>query len=397
MSCCNNTGSDLTQYFPQKIKNASWGAHAWAFFAKVKKEIDESVKFSGKSKNRSATMNGPFPQKYRGLISPSKDPLGYFSDLQVLTMPHFCLPDLLIWYPEAEYPSLYPDALPNCKWCGTSWCVSRDGWMETPLRADGHSRNVALLGKKYYCVMRQKGGLSPWKFNAFDSQVIEQSDPYIKMKWRTNGFDISHRGAISLSLLRGWRFASDQGISVNAFRLNFLHQQKQYHLALSLQWKAYIEHIRRNPPKTVSQAQLDAMPTDFVSFESKEYDQTCPSYVYLTRRLENLKESEQSATTEGDELHGAFESLAAANPTPKRRIPERKQHMRRCRRCGHSFALPEWQPYHDNWGNDRYEPDIKVSDVCTVDECDFVEGFPLAGDEKMPRKSRAKRKVGERI
>jgi hypothetical protein len=39
------------------------------------------------------------------------------SEPEMLTMSDFCLPNMLIWYPEAEYPSLYPDSVPPCKWC----------------------------------------------------------------------------------------------------------------------------------------------------------------------------------------------------------------------------------------------------------------------------------------
>jgi hypothetical protein len=35
------------------------------------------------------------------------------------------LPDLLVWYPEADYSRFYPDGVPPCKFHGCTSCVMR--------------------------------------------------------------------------------------------------------------------------------------------------------------------------------------------------------------------------------------------------------------------------------
>lgn len=55
-----------------------WSAHAQVFFDAVKNDIDKSVAFVGRGGTR--RLNGTYPQKYAGLVSPSSDILSYCSN-----------------------------------------------------------------------------------------------------------------------------------------------------------------------------------------------------------------------------------------------------------------------------------------------------------------------------
>jgi hypothetical protein len=129
--------------------------------------------------------------------------------------------------------------------------------------------------------------------DALDKQVLEYSPDYVKMRWRLDGFDLSHKSAISLSLLRQMRAYVMQGLSLNGFRESLIQQQREYHLMLSIQWRAYVDHVRTNPPLLgrPTSEEMDAMHKDFADFESEKYDQNIPSLPWLVERVRLLMES----------------------------------------------------------------------------------------------------------
>ena len=232
-----------------------------------------------------------FPQKYIGIFSPSKDALSFVKK-HVLDLEDFCLVDLFVHYPEAQFGDMYVNAAPPCKWCGTSECVMRDGWMTLPRRGHSRTRNVAILGRKYYCSERKQSGIKPFNFRGIDKEVIEQSPDYVKMRWRMDGFDLSHKSAIALSLLRDARAAVVQGLSLNGFRHTLLQSQREYHLMLSIQWRYYVDHIRRNP-RIVPRGVIESMLKDFPDFDSDEYSQIVLSVPWLIGRVIKLMESDE--------------------------------------------------------------------------------------------------------
>ena len=270
--------------------NQNWNKRAIKFFYDVKKEIDSSVKYTGRGEN--GRFEGVFPQKYVGVISPSKDPISFNRGKHVLELDDFLLPDLYVHYPEAQFGDMFANAVPPCKWCGTSSCVMRDGWMTLPRRAHARTRNIAILGRKYYCSVRQKNGMKPFNFRGIDKEVIEKSPDYVKMRWRMDGFDLSHKSAIALSLLRDARAAVVQGLSLNGFRHTLLQSQQEYHLMLSIQWRFYVDHIRRNP-RILPAGVIDSMHQDFPDFDSDQYNQDVLSVSWLISRVIKLMESDE--------------------------------------------------------------------------------------------------------
>ena len=171
-------------------------------FSSVKKKIDDAVNYQGRG--NSGRFIGQFPTEFKGIVSPSKDAIGHFPVRSgVLEMADFCYPDLFVWYPEAEFQRMYPRGVPPCKWCGSdSRCVMRYSWMPAPRRGHSDTRNTAILSRVYYCATRKSSGMKPYFFSGIDKEVINNSPDYVKMRWRMDGFDISHRSAISLSVLR---------------------------------------------------------------------------------------------------------------------------------------------------------------------------------------------------
>ena len=256
----------------------------------MKQEIDEAVQYTGRG--NSAKFNGQFPEKYVGLVSPSKDAFSFFYKKRILEMENFCLPDLYVVYPEAMFRNMYSNCAPPCKWCKSSECVVRDGWMQLPRRGHSRTRNVAILGRRYYCSVRKKAGL-PYNFRGIDKEVIDSSPDYVQMIWRMHGFDLSHKSAIYLPLLREMRSAVVQGLSVNGFRNVLIQQLREYHLMVSIQWRSYVDHIRKNPP-IMQPGTIEAMMKDFVEFDSDEYDQTIPSLSWLIQRMTLLMESDET-------------------------------------------------------------------------------------------------------
>ena len=182
----------------------------------MKEEIDNAVKYTGRGRN--ARFEGVFPQKYIGIFSPSKDAISYAGNKRVLDLEDFCLPDIYVFYPEAQYGDMYKNSAPPCKWCGTSECVKRDGWMTLPRRGHTRTRNVAILSRRYYCSEREKNGIKPFNFRGIDEEVIAKSPDYVAMRWRMDGFDLSHQSAISLSLLRDARAAVVQFLQMECQR-----------------------------------------------------------------------------------------------------------------------------------------------------------------------------------
>lgn len=130
-------------------------------------------------------------------MSPSSDPLSFFEAEHPLKREHFCVPDFIVWYPEAQYRPLYKDNRPACKFHGCTDCVIRKGWVYSPRHCYGKKRVVALLGRFYICSVRRKERTSPYSFRGYDSQVINTSHDYIKTQWEKTGFFIKPRRDIN--------------------------------------------------------------------------------------------------------------------------------------------------------------------------------------------------------
>jgi hypothetical protein len=220
--------------------------------------------------------------------------MGYFAKaVGVLDMDDFCLPNLFVWYPEAEFQQMYPDGVPPCKFHGCTKCVRRHAWMQIPRRGHSMTRNTAILTRLYYCAELKKQGANPHMFSGIDQQVLDYSPDYVKMRWRMDGFDLSHKSAISLSLLRQMRAFVMQGLSLNGFRESLIQQLREYHLMISIQWRAYVDHVRTNPPLLgrPTPEEMKNMHKDFVGFDSEEYDQNIPSLPWLVERVRLSMES----------------------------------------------------------------------------------------------------------
>ena len=138
------------------IKGDPWPDHDMKFFGKIKKEISKAVKMTRFKDG--VKFEGEMPLKYCGVISPSDDPVRWFGTKTAVTMEKFCYPDVLVWYPEAQWPTLQPGARLPCRWHGTIECVGNEGWMKRPRHGYSQDRTVAVLGRCYKCKEREKEG-----------------------------------------------------------------------------------------------------------------------------------------------------------------------------------------------------------------------------------------------
>lgn len=151
------------------------------------------------------------PWKYRQLVKPSDDPEAYFPG-ELLQMKQFSYPHIRVWLPELLHERYYPSARPPCKWHGCSDCVRLKGWVKNPRHCYADDRIHALIGKKAQAKKK------PYHFRGYDRDVISNSTDYIKMLWSKVGYDISHRAAISWSVLERLKSEMMQSLSVNGFR-----------------------------------------------------------------------------------------------------------------------------------------------------------------------------------
>lgn len=176
-----------------------WLPHATIWFKKIKKEIENQVVYKyGNGRGETGKYHGSFPKKYMGIVSPSIDPISHFGTNRPLTMEDFLLPDVFVWYPEAQYKDWYEDARPKCKWHGCTDCVKYDGWMNTIRHGYREPRITAIIARKYTCQTRKTLSMEPYSFRGIDRAVIEQSEEYVKQVWAKIGFDVSHRAASRL-------------------------------------------------------------------------------------------------------------------------------------------------------------------------------------------------------
>ena len=127
---------------------------------------------------------------------------------------------------------MYPGARPKCKFHRVTSCVTLEGWVAHPRHCYDSNRWVALLGKVYKCTVANK------TFRGYDKAVLDNSNDYIKMLWRKNGFDLSHRGGISIQLLQRNRALVNHGMSVTGIHRLTMESMKQEWLQNSVMWRA---------------------------------------------------------------------------------------------------------------------------------------------------------------
>lgn len=126
--------------------------------------------------------------------------------------------------------------------------------------------------------------------------MIAASHEKIQTLWRKNGYDLSHRGGISWSLLEDLRSEMMQALSVSGFRESMLEKAKTYHFRLASEWRSYVDSLSSHtapymlfvPPSELSEMKSSY----FHEFDSKEYGQPMPSVSYLISRVIRLMESD---------------------------------------------------------------------------------------------------------
>lgn len=301
----NDTATNNNNNSPT-IRNRSnpWPPKAIEFFEKIRKDIEKKVAYKyGNGRVAIGKFHGSFPEKYKGIVSPSRDPLSFFGTNQPLTMDHFILPDAMVWYPEAQYPDLYPAARPKCKWHGHTDCVMHDGWMHNVRHGYAEPRIIGIIGRRYYCKTRKALG-NEHSFRGIDRVVIEQSHNYVRQVWAKIGFDVSHRSAIAMKDLERLRSNLNQGLGISGFRRCMIESMRVYHMRTAIQWSSYVNHLeevynrtihnRDELPIFLNQTVVNNSKRYYAKFLSDIYHQPKPSHSYLIARVILLMERDAS-------------------------------------------------------------------------------------------------------
>jgi len=276
------------------------GSDVWSdfnrqFLNQVKEKIDQSMQLVGRGNN--AFYRGSFPQKYRNIVSPSSDPLGFWpQEAHPLSMEHFSVPDFLVWIPEMLFPKYYQNNRPKCKWHNTTDCINLKGYVTTPRHCYGAKRTLALIGKWYLCKIRQQDGSRPHYFRSYDANVIANCHECVKIQWQKHGFYLSKRAGISVSLLEALRSGLNQGLGVSGFRNILLERCKKNYFLIRRQHQAHVNDIKSHC-YFITPEQIEERKVEFFEFDSKDFDQTVPSCCYLIARVISLMESDAKYKT----------------------------------------------------------------------------------------------------
>jgi len=262
-----------------------WPEHHLQFLKVCIDELEAAVNFRINRHDSSLSRYmGKYPRHLLGIISPSADPLGWFSE-HPLSMDHFDLPDFLIWIPEAQYPSLYPAARPCCPWCKTTVCVESNGWMTQPRTGYSAKRKCAIIGKKYSCKRRRDADQHPFNFRGIDNAVIANSHDYVKMIWRRYGYHFTHKAGVKIEMIEDLRSLINQGISFSGYHLCHLEDIKRYHLQSSAMYRSYVDSLNDTLVScgslSFTRKDVEERMQDFHAFDSNIYNQPVPSLAYL--------------------------------------------------------------------------------------------------------------------
>ena len=146
------------------------------YFDTLKDDIDQKIRFTGRG--GTAHFINKLPPAYHNEFTPTID-----TDV-LLKRGDFALPDILVWYPEAKYRSMYPTARPKCPFCKRTDCVIRKGWVKSPRHGYARGRVVAIIGLKYACKSRKAAGIRPYFFRSPDgyeseSNLVEASNDVV--------------------------------------------------------------------------------------------------------------------------------------------------------------------------------------------------------------------------
>jgi hypothetical protein len=105
---------------------------------------------------------------------------------------------VMVWASELQWPHLYPNNRSRCCFHGTADCVAHIGWSHYPRRCYGTNGDIALIGRRYRCKLREAAvGENPFTFYSYATAVLAAAPAYVQGYWRKHGFRITHRGAIA--------------------------------------------------------------------------------------------------------------------------------------------------------------------------------------------------------
>jgi hypothetical protein len=199
------------------------------------KRVKDAVYFEERGRHE---LQGAWPQiHYRTVISAMDDPMLFCQviskDANNLQREDFVLPDVMFWSPERRWPELYPAGHPCCPFHpGKTSCVEHLGWTAYPHRTYDHDRNIALFTTKYRCTENEQYSIHPYTFHGTAASVLCQAPRYVQAYWKQNGFRLTQRAAVKISILEEMWSLMANGSGAAGYHHSLIEKYKCWHLSL---------------------------------------------------------------------------------------------------------------------------------------------------------------------
>lgn len=103
-----------------------------------------------KKKNFPSMVKGTWPSWATALQRSAPVPTEEFRNVPTLAREDFCLPALVLWAPELQFPQYYENGRPACIFHrGCYDCVESKGWRNLPRRGVAEKAVAYVWGKSY--------------------------------------------------------------------------------------------------------------------------------------------------------------------------------------------------------------------------------------------------------
>ena len=231
-------------------RKPSWQPLTLGYINDVRNRITESCGFRERGKHEHF---GEWPDFALDVLVSFPDPLASAQTTtkrDLVDPSYFSRPGILFWGPELRWPGLYPKGRPNCPWHRTWECVQHDGWTKYPRRCMEKNKNTALVTRKHHCTIRKAEGIHPYNFLGTADEVIAQAPAYVQAYWNEHGYVLSHRGAVSRSLVYEMRSLLAHGAGASGFSKTVKELYKTHYYTSRKMWHSFSD-LRYHEPSVL--------------------------------------------------------------------------------------------------------------------------------------------------
>ena len=262
----------------------TWSKTAQMYLDAMLKRVKDAVYFEERGRHE---LQGAWPQiHYRTVISATDDPMLFCQviskDANNLQREDFVLPDVMFWSPERRWPELYPAGRPCCPFHpGKTSCVEHLGWTAYPRRTYDHDHNIALFTTKYRCTENEQYSIHPYTFHGTAASVLCQAPRYVQAYWKQNGFRLTQRAAVKISILEEMRSLMANGSGAAGYHHSLVEKYKRRHWSLRKMWTDYSKWRYARLSMSADLRLAPPVRECFFDFDDDEYDTNLPSLSYL--------------------------------------------------------------------------------------------------------------------